>query len=108
VAARVGIEAVGLNAPGHFLVEVRLPDGPMIIDPFHGGRPLDAEEAFERIDELAGVHFPRNASWLDPASDREWISRLIRNLINVFAARRRQTDLAAMLELLSMVSPIRR
>ncbi len=108
VAARVGVEAVGLNTPGHFLVEVRLPDGPMIIDPFHRGRPLNAEEAFERIDELAGVHFPRSASWLDPATDREWIGRLIRNLVNVFAARRRQTDLAAMLELLSMVSPIRR
>ena len=108
VAARVGIDAVGIGAPGHFLVEVRLPEGPMIVDPFHGGRPLTAEEAFNRIDEISGGRVPRTTSWLDPVTEREWISRLIRNLVSLFAARSRQKDLSAMLELLSLVSPIRR
>ncbi len=109
VATQVGLDVIGINAPGHFLAEVRLPnEAPMLVDPFHGGRVLGREEAFAQIDELAGARLPRTADWLDPATDRDWITRILRNLVNVFAARGRQSDLAAMLELISLVSPIPR
>src|SRR6516162_11522618 len=42
-AARAqGWEAVGLGFPGHFLIRLSDGAGRLILDPFHGGRVLDA------------------------------------------------------------------
>ena len=55
VAAKSGLVVHGVNAPGHFLVEVETPSQrgaqSMYVDPFHGGRLLTVAEALVRIDE---------------------------------------------------------
>ena len=40
----------GINAPGHFLAEVEIDGGTMLIDPFYGGRVLTRDEALRQID----------------------------------------------------------
>ncbi len=61
-AWRMGIDAVGIAYPGHFLVRV----GGLILDPFHGGRELDPASL--------------SPEGLAPASKRAILTRMLHNL----------------------------
>src|SRR5262249_9128800 len=50
----VGLCVEGINAPGHFMVRVRCERSWMIVDPFFGGQMLTRDEAFRRLDRVAG------------------------------------------------------
>jgi regulator of sirC expression with transglutaminase-like and TPR domain len=81
-----GVPLRGIGFPGHFLVGMRLRDPlPIVLDPFRGGRRLDGPALDELLDRATGR---RNASteerWrehLRPASGREVIVRMLRNLM---------------------------
>lgn len=94
-----GLKVEGINAPGHFLVRVRCECSWMIVDPFFGGQMLKREEAFRRLDRVAGKKLPRNDEFLAPATHEQWLVRLIGNLRQLFATEGRRDDLAAMTEL---------
>ena len=51
VLDRLGLPVVGINAPGHFLAEVRCEPAPTLVDPFFGGQVLTRDEARARIAE---------------------------------------------------------
>jgi regulator of sirC expression with transglutaminase-like and TPR domain len=85
IAAQVGIQARGVSFPGHFLVKVHMPLGEVVIDPF-SGQSLSREELEERLApyrQQAG-HADEDelplALFLQPASDRDVIARMLRNL----------------------------
>jgi len=101
VAQRVGLEVEGVNAPGHFLARVRLPGEhqAMIIDPFHAGRSLTHQEAFERIEQATQTPVPHEHVLLRAANHRQWLIRMLQNLIHIFAPLGREDDVAAMLEM---------
>jgi regulator of sirC expression with transglutaminase-like and TPR domain len=99
VAEHVGVEVEGVNAPGHFMVRVKTPEGWMIVDPFSGGRMLSREEAFQRIERIAGQKFPRGDVYLPSATHAQWLARILNNLLAIFTAESRRDDLIAMTEL---------
>ena len=76
----------------------------MLIDPFYGGRVMTRQEVMQRIagtfnhpeEQTGGM---AGEMLLTPASHRQWLSRMLMNLVNVYAASGRHQDLAAMLEL---------
>jgi regulator of sirC expression with transglutaminase-like and TPR domain len=103
VAEEIGLEVEGVNAPGHFLVRVKLPEGPMLVDPFFGGGVLTPSEAFDRIERITGRHTPRTAEYLAAAQHSQWISRMLVNLQHIFASNDQRADLAAMSELQSLL-----
>ncbi len=103
VADRVGVAAVGVNAPAHFLVEVRLSGERMLIDPFFGGQLLTRTEAFHRIAQLTGAHVPHTDELLPVATHRDWLLRMLRNLVNIFSHRGDADALAAMLEMQALL-----
>ena len=79
-ARRQGWEMAGLNFPGHFLLRLEAGGDRVVVDPFHGGRPL---ETAELRDLLRGVAGP--SAELDPAhtaalSDRQVLLRLQNNI----------------------------
>ena len=78
-----------------------------VLDPFEAGRLLDREEAFKRIEQIAGGSVIRDDTLLRPATHVEWICRLIQNLVSAFDRLGRQDDMAAMLELRGLVSASR-
>lgn len=102
VVEPLGLEVDGLNAPGHFLVAVRgpAPFGRMIVDPFAGGRALGNQEALERVREISGTAFEGP---LPVATHRQWLQRMLRNLVGSYGARNQQEDRAAMEELLALL-----
>ncbi|MGA2500746.1 MAG: transglutaminase-like domain-containing protein [Tepidisphaeraceae bacterium] len=99
VAERVGVSVVGINAPLHFLAGVRDGERTMLVDPFFGGRALSREEAFERIEEVSGRVIPRVDEMLPKATHRQWIGRILQNLMSIFEHAERWRDRDAMLEL---------
>lgn len=102
VVEPLGVEVDGLNAPGHFLVAVRAPApfGRMIVDPFGGGRALSNAEALARVRDLSGTDFEGP---LPVATHRQWLQRMLRNLVGSYGARNLSEDRAAMEELLTLL-----
>ena len=104
VGERVGLSIEGINAPGHFMASVQTESGLLYVDAFDSGRALTREEAFIRIEAATGVPAERNDALLRPASNRQWLNRMMSNLQNIFAQTSRQRDLAAMAELQALLS----
>ena len=121
VVERLGLPVTGVNAPGHFLAAVHGADAPTLaaarsdharsdrtlIDPFHGGRVLTRDDAFGLIEHatggVLGPAYARHDVLLRPATHRQWLTRLIQNLINAADRRGHPHDHAAMLELGDLV-----
>jgi regulator of sirC expression with transglutaminase-like and TPR domain len=99
VGERLGLAIEGVNAPGHFLAAVEVDGRRMLVDPYGSGRVLTRDEAFARIARVSGRSLPADDDLLRPASPRQWIARMIQNLMHVFAQRDRDRDVAAMIEL---------
>ncbi|WP_197527291.1 transglutaminase family protein [Pirellulimonas nuda] len=99
-ACLVGLNAVGVNAPGHFLAGVDLPNKKrMYVDPFYGGALLDEGEVFQRITATTGQPIPPSPELLRTATPDQWLSRMLMNLQAVFAQTGAERDLYAMQEL---------
>ncbi len=85
LATQVGLPAVGVSFPGHFLVKLRMPRGEVIIDPFTG-HSLSREELDERLMPykrqrgLIGDFEAPLGLFLQSAKPRDVIARLLRNL----------------------------
>jgi len=105
VADRVGLRAWGLALPGHFMAGVEVEGDVLIIDPFHGGRELSRDEAHDHIRRVLGEEIEWTDDYLLPASHRQWLTRIIQNLLNGFAAAEQFNDVAAMLELEMLLWP---
>lgn len=87
VGRRLGMNIFGVGFPGHFLVKYMGPDGEVILDPFHGGASLTHEQLAQKLREMYGESNPFLAQipqLLIPASKREILIRMLRNLKGVY------------------------
>lgn len=105
VAELAGLRTQGINAPGHFLVRVAVNNNWMIIDPYFGGRTLNRNEAFQRVEDVTGGKIIRSSGrFLPVARNHQWIRRLLSNLQTGFRRQDRQEDIEAMLQLEEMLN----
>ena len=97
LAQGLGLDAEGVNFPGHFLVKVHLSEprqGQVVIDPFTG-ESLGRDELLERVQSMATpVHRERHQdpddvllAHLTPATGRDIIWRMLRNLEEIYRAQ---------------------
>jgi regulator of sirC expression with transglutaminase-like and TPR domain len=94
VARRLGVSALGVGFPGHFLVRLGGRPGdpsadrnePVIVDPFHQGRLLDAD-ALGALLRRANVRVPLSTDMLEPAQTRHIVARMLMNLRGIYTAR---------------------
>ena len=106
VAERVGLVVHGLNAPGHFLVETRAGDDAMIVDPFHGGAMLSGEEARALARQVTGQEDISLETIMQPATHRQWIARILANLLHVFSMQNHVDHIGAMSELYDLLKGV--
>lgn len=125
VLESLGLRVWGINMPGHFLAGVRdgaaalqpqstNPEGPagesqpamMLIDPFDGGKMLSRDDAFSRIEKIAGGAVARDEALLRPATHGQWLIRILQNLAGSFTQLNRRDDTAAMHELIGLVESV--
>jgi len=83
VARRAGLKVDGINLPGHFIAR----HGGVLFDPFHKGRILTGADC-EEI--LARQKLKLRASYLEAASPRQILLRLLANLLYVYDLRGEQ------------------
>jgi regulator of sirC expression with transglutaminase-like and TPR domain len=76
---------VGL--PGHFLVGLD-GDDDVFLDPFGGGAMLDRAEVEALFGALHGPDAPFSPAMLAPVGPRAVLTRMLNNLLGIFAARR--------------------
>jgi len=93
LASQVGLKARGVSFPGHFLIKLSLPLGEAVVDPL-SGQSLSRGELEERLEpyldadsppgvEAAGALGDPLALFLRPASSREILARMLRNLASI-------------------------
>jgi len=93
LASQVGLKARGVSFPGHFLIKLSLPLGEAVVDPL-SGQSLSRGELEERLEpyldadsatgvEAAGALGDPLALYLRPASSREILARMLRNLASI-------------------------
>ena len=89
---KIGLPLEGVSFPGHFLVRVRMRGGMLVLDPFAGGEPQTEDELRVRLERV----IPRDATggipvrelpleqFLEPATNRQILARLLRNLKGIY------------------------
>ena len=88
IAAAAGLRAQGISFPGHFLVKVTMPRGEVVLDPF-SGQSLSREDLEERLQPFRQQHGALGDDevplglFLQPATGRDLIARMLRNLKEV-------------------------
>jgi regulator of sirC expression with transglutaminase-like and TPR domain len=89
---RIGLPLEGVSFPGHFLVRLRLRGGMLVLDPFSGGAPQSEDDLRKRVkrvipdgvaDDLPAAELPLD-QFLEPASKRQILSRVLRNLKGIY------------------------
>jgi regulator of sirC expression with transglutaminase-like and TPR domain len=87
VGRRLGLPLAGVGFPGHFLVTYRGADGELVLDPFAGGVTLSREELAQKLRRMYGDANPFLAQipqLLAPASKKEILLRILRNLKGIY------------------------
>ncbi|MDE2613272.1 MAG: tetratricopeptide repeat protein [Burkholderiales bacterium] len=112
-AGQIGLHASGVSFPGHFLVKLRLHGGArpgeVVIDPFDG-RSLARGELEERLAPYRRDHGLADdgsalALFLQSATPRAVVARLLRNLKEIHQAARDLPRLLAVLHRLVILLP---
>ena len=110
LATQLGLRAQGVSFPGHFLVKLQMPRGEIVIDPFDG-RSLTHEALDERLlpyrrqRGLVGDDEAPLALFLQAATPREMLARLLRNLKEIHRSVRDWPRLDAVLARLVILLP---
>jgi regulator of sirC expression with transglutaminase-like and TPR domain len=110
---RIGLPLEGISFPGHFLVRLRLRGGTLVLDPFAGGAPQSVDELRERLQRVipegmsAGVPLAELPleQFLEPASNRQILSRLLRNLKGIYRDSDKPERMLEVLNRMLVVSP---
>ena len=110
MAHQIGLKVAGISFPGHFLVKCSLAQGEVIIDPMVG-RSLSREDLDERLlpyrqaRGLVGDFEIPLGLFLQPATPRETLARLLRNLKEIHRTEEDWPRLERVMQRLVMVLP---
>ncbi len=110
LAGGLGLHARGVAFPGHFMVKVTLPKGQVVIDPFTG-QSLSREELSERLEpyrQRSGLvddfEIPLGL-YLQAATPREIIARMLRNLKEIYKSQHDNVRLIPVLDRVLVLQP---
>ncbi|WP_342129445.1 SirB1 family protein [Hydrogenophaga sp. OTU3427] len=110
LAQGLGLSARGVNFPGHFMVKVNLPRGQVVIDPFTG-QSLSREELSERLEPykrrngLVDDFDVPVGLYLQSATPRDILARMLRNLKEIHTSQEDWTRLIPVLDRLIVLLP---
>jgi regulator of sirC expression with transglutaminase-like and TPR domain len=110
---KIGLPLEGVSFPGHFLVRVRMRGGMLVLDPFAGGEPQTEDELRARLERV----IPRDVTggvpvrdlpleqFLEPATNRQILARLLRNLKGIYRQAEMPERMLDVLNRALVVSP---
>ncbi|MDP2249306.1 MAG: tetratricopeptide repeat protein [Hydrogenophaga sp.] len=110
LAQGMDLKARGVNFPGHFMVKVNLPNGQVVIDPFTG-QSLSREDLSERLEPykrrngLVDDFDVPVGLYLQAATPRDIVARLLRNLKEIHRTQEDWLRLIAVQDRLLILLP---
>ncbi|HEV3105981.1 MAG TPA: SirB1 family protein [Trinickia sp.] len=108
IAEQIGVPARGVSFPGHFLLRVSLPEGEVMLDPTTG-QSLSESRMVDMLEPYLShsIQPIGNAlrMLLQPATHREIIARMLRNLKAVYLQTERWQRLLAVQQRLVILLP---
>lgn len=105
VCRAAGIDARAVGLPGHVVVRVESPEGPVLVDPFHRGRELTDEECRQLVRSVFGRRTPFREHFLEPVTSRQLIQRLLHNLKAGYLQQADEERAGRVIELLLAMFP---
>ena len=108
IGRRVGLALQGVSFPGHFLVRLRLARGTLILDPFTAGETCPESELRTRLGRVLPDAERRRADleqYLEPASPREIVARVLRNLKAIYLKGGKLEQALAVMHRMLLVVP---
>jgi regulator of sirC expression with transglutaminase-like and TPR domain len=89
VGRRAGLEMHGVGLPGHFVVYA----GGQLVDPFHFGEAIGADEAGMLVAEALGGRPRLEPAWLAPVESSAIVTRILANLEAAYTREGDETNL---------------
>lgn len=108
VGRRLGLRLQGVSFPGHFLVKLRARGGQLVLDPFTGGEPQSEADLRKRLNQVLPEPIAPDADldrWLEPASPRQIVARVLRNLKAIYVSTNRLERALAVINRMLLVTP---
>jgi regulator of sirC expression with transglutaminase-like and TPR domain len=113
VGRRVGLPLEGVSFPGHFLVRVQVRGGVIVLDPFAGGVPQSEADLRTRLKRVIPEGVAEGVpvaelpleQFLEPASKRQILTRLLRNLKAIYRKADKPERLLEVLNRMLVVAP---
>ncbi|MEN8132212.1 MAG: tetratricopeptide repeat protein [Pseudomonadota bacterium] len=84
---RLGLNMSGISFPGHFLVKLPCAEGEVVLDPFNGGISLSEQDLTDRLENLLDVEVDNLGPFLQPASNKDILIRMLSNLKTIYHHR---------------------
>jgi regulator of sirC expression with transglutaminase-like and TPR domain len=110
LATQIGLTARGVSFPGHFLIKLRMPQGEVVIDPFTG-HSMSRDELdellapYKRNRGLQGEFDAPLGLFLQTATARDVLARMLRNLKEIHRSAGDATRLLAVQQRLVVLLP---
>jgi len=105
LARRNGLPVWGVSFPGHFLVKYAADSGEIIIDPFNQGAVMTRQDCDERLKSNFGEDAEFRSEFLDAATNKQILSRMINNLKGTYFRRRNYPRVLRMIEMGQAIDP---
>jgi regulator of sirC expression with transglutaminase-like and TPR domain len=113
IGGRLGLDVEGVGFPGHFLVRVAGSAGPMLLDPFFGGRAISRDEMLQRLRAFysagggpAGENLQRVLPQvLQTTGTTGILGRMLANLLRIYLERSDHARALTTVELMLVLTP---
>lgn len=84
VARHLDLPLVGVGFPGHFIVRYQTENQQILIDPFHRGALLSAEDCQHTLERLYGGKIAFNRALITPIPKSSILARMLNNLKGIY------------------------
>lgn len=108
IGRRIGLNLKGISFPGHFLVKLTVKRGELVLDPFTGGEAQSETDLRQRLAQVLPSAQAERASlerYLEPATSRQIIARVLRNLKNIYMQTQKLEPALAVMHRMLLVLP---
>jgi regulator of sirC expression with transglutaminase-like and TPR domain len=105
LGGKLGWTVRGLSLPGHFVIRVSAAEDRVILDPFHGGAPVETPQLRLLLKRAMGPEAELQPGHLAEIGKREVLLRLQNNLKSRALAERKLERAAIILERMSLIAP---
>ncbi len=108
IGKRIGLNLKGVSFPGHFLVKLSVKRGELVLDPFTGGEAQSESDLRQRLAQVLPSGQAENARlerYLEPATPRQIIARVLRNLKNIYLQTQKLEPALAVMHRMLLVVP---